>query len=304
MSVHDPSGKFTRMNQIHASFHDFVCYLAYEQATGIQVFWFEFLNENLTPQEIEQSFQNLNQIKSISSPYILNVLDVWKTTTPPRFIVITEAIQGPFLCDYVKTLNPVPTRSILKWFKQIALAVQALHKSQYHFAHGQLTMKNIILKTTTGSIKLRLYLTVISCRHISSSTLSVDIYKSPERLNGVISPATDIWSLGIILLELLGDGRPYDECLTPIDLVNSISQHKLPKSIESVRKKNPAAEDLICKCLQPEMFRINIDQLLAHPLLQDNPSPSPQKPIQLLDLSNENSQEKKQDNQDFILNIT
>lgn len=293
-STNDPSGKFIKINQVHASYHDFVCYLAYEQATGLQVFWYEFLNENLSPEKRQSAFQRLSQVKNISSQYILNILDVWQTNNPPRFVVITEATQNPSLSEYMKTIVKPPVPKVIKWFKQIALSVQALHKSPQQIVHGRLSMNTITLKASTGAIKVRLSLTDISNRTISPSSLNIDIYKAPERIRGVISPANDIWSLGIILTELLGNGvRPYDECQTPFDLIRAISQHKHPDSLAAI--KGTPAFDLISKCLQPEMFRISIDEVLAHPALQEIVSPQPplttQPGIQILVANNNQPQE-------------
>lgn len=310
MSEKDQSSRFTRMNQVFSSYHDYVCYLALEQETGLQVFWYEFINDNLTEEEQQSAFQQLSKAKQINSPHLLNILAVWMTSVPPRFVVITEATQSPSLADYLRTIDTPPLfRTIVKWFKFLAQAVQALHKSPLRITHGEISLHSAYIKPSTGTLKLRLPLTNLSSRIISSSSLDIDAYKSPDRLRGNIEQSNDIWSLGIAFLQLITGKMPYEEMKTPQDLINAISQSILPQSLNSVQ--NPQAVDLIKKCLAPQMFRINIDQLLAHPVFQEQSAPT-QNPlgnadIQILfenDTPNRSQTDLGQSNTDHILDIT
>ena len=295
----DQPAKFTKINELHSSYHDFVCYLGYEQATGLQVFWYEFLNDSLSQEDIQESLQMLNNVKNnISNQYILKVLDVWTTSNPSRTVVITEATQALSLADYLKSLEaPLPPRTMLKWFRHLAYAVQALHNSSLQITHGRINLQNVFIKPTNGTVKLRLPLTELSKRKLPISSLNLDIYKAPERLRGVIKPSNDIWALGIILLELMTHTKPYSEYKTPFDLIQAISQHIRPESINSVNI--PAVADLIKACLQPEMFRISIDALIQHPAFDEITSPQPplnSPAISQILVSNENKEPSTQNN--------
>ena len=259
--IKDPNGRFVRINQVKGSYHDFVCYLGVEQSTGIQVFWYEFINEKLSEKEREESFQTLSKVKDVRCPILLNIIDLWKTNLPPAFVVITEAAQFPSLPGYMKSIDSRPSqRNLLKWFKNLATGVQALH--HLNIWHGSLSLSKVFIKPGTGNVKLSLPLSTLSGRKTSPSSINLDVYNSPERLRGIKSLSNDIWSLGIILIELLTGEEPYNEVKTPEELFNSIVQIKPPRSIAKV--ESPQARDLIDKCLTDEKSRINIDMLLSH----------------------------------------
>lgn len=273
--IKDPKGRFVRINQVKGSYHDYVCYLGVEQTTGIQVFWYEFINEKLSEKEQEESFQNLLKVKDIRCPILLNIIDLWKTNTPPAFVVITEAAQFPSLPGYMKMIESRPSqRNLIKWFKNLATGIQVLH--HLNIWHGSLSLSKVFIKPGTGTVKLSLPLSTLSGRKTAPSSINLEMYNAPERLRGIKSLSNDIWSLGIILIELLTGEEPYNEVETPEDLFNVLIEIKPPRSIDKV--ESPQARDLIEKCLTDEKSRIDIDALLAHSLfsMPDQPSEFPQ----------------------------
>lgn len=263
--------KFVRMDQAFASYHDYICYLGVEVDSGLQVFWYEFINDNMPSSDIEKGFNQLQKAKKVNSPYLLNILSVWQSSVPARFYVITESTQAPSLFDYILLIgsSPLP-HTLIKWFKLLCLAVKSLHSDQ--IAHGTINLRNIYIKTSTGSLKLRLPLTVLSNRAISYPSINISQYTSPERLNGVFEPCIDIWSLGICLLELLTQQAAYSECQNPQELVSTICSFTLPQSINLV--KNKVASDLIRSCLSPANSRPNINQILESPIFIETPQTS------------------------------
>lgn len=262
----DPNGRFVRMDQVKGSYNDYVCYLGVEQSTGIQVYWYEFMNDKLPEKDRDEAFQNLSKAKNIPCPILLNILDLWKTSVPPKFIVITEAAQSLSLVEYMRTIDSRPSkRNLLKWFKNLATAVSALH--HLNIRHGSLSLNKVFIKPGTGVVKLRLPLTTLSGRVTSPSSITLEKYNAPERLKGKKSLSNDIWALGIILIELLTGEEPYKETKTPQELFAALVNNKAPDLINSI--DSASARDLISKCLQPDSFRITIDEVLAHPVFSE-----------------------------------
>lgn len=258
--------KFNRLNQVFASYHDYVCYFGLEVNTGLQVFYYEFINDNMPASEIEKGFNQLQRAKKVNSPYLLNILSVWQSSVPARYYVITETAQTTSLFDYIHSIGSTPPqRTLIKWFKLLSLAVQALHTD--HIAHGSINLHNIFIKTSSGSLKLRFPFTWLSCRNIPSSSININQYTSPERLDGIFEPCIDIWSLGICLLELLTLQPAYSECQTPQELISTISSFTPPQSLSLVQNK--AAETLIRWCLSPATSRPNINQVLENQIFTE-----------------------------------
>ena len=59
-----------------------------------------------------------------------------------------------------------------------------------------------------------------------------------------------------------------EEMKTPIELIDALVNHKMPESLSKV--KHLGALELIKKCLQPELFRVNINELLTDPIFAEN----------------------------------
>ena len=263
-----PNFKYKKTNQILASYNDFVCYYAIEKETLVQVFWYEFVNDTLKPEEQINAFKVLNQVKSIQSPYLMNILDVGMIKSPPRFIVITEGIEGPFLSDYLKQIvaHP-PPKIIMKWFKTLVNAVSSLHLSPLEIVHGNITPSIVFINPSNGFLKLRMPFSGLSGRLKTKFSVDFDVYKAPERLRGIISPSNDIWSLGILLLELLTHKPAYEEYNNPIDLFDAIVAYVQPLSLKEI--SNIKLKNLIEECLKPEMFRLKMSELLNSNFLTD-----------------------------------
>jgi len=56
---------------------------------------------------------------------------------------------------------------------------------------------------------------------MTSVVLGTSAYMSPEAFRGDISTKIDVFSFGVVLLELLTGLAPYDECRTGCDLVRN-----------------------------------------------------------------------------------
>ena len=269
METPKPPPRFTKLNQVRASHHDIVCNFGLDQENCVQTFWYECINDELSDEEIAIGFQTLNEAKKIKCPFLMNILDVSQVIKPSRFIVITEATDSPSLAMYIRQLvSPPPDKTIIRWFKNLAIAVQALHNSPMKITHGFVSLHNVYFRTTPANLKLLLPITTLSNRSISPQSLDIDPYTAPERILGTISQANDIWSLGICFLELLTREPAYNELKTPIELIDALATHKLPESLSKV--KHPGALDLIKRCLQPELFRININDILQDPIFAEN----------------------------------
>ena len=269
MEQEPPASRFARKDQVYASYHDYVCYLALDRTTGVQVFWYEFINTALAPEQQEVAYRRLVDAKRINSKYLLQILEVRRETN--KFIVVTEATQSPSVYDYLRTLDSPPLlKTLLKWFKLACLAVQALHKADV--VHGSLSLHSCYLKPSTGGFKMRLPLTSLSLRCIPPCALNVDEYKAPEQLSGVKAKSNDIWALGIALLEMVTHQTAYSECKTPHDLISALAGYQMPEALKLVEKQEVAA--LIRACLAPESSRPTIDALLSHPVMTENVSQS------------------------------
>lgn len=73
---------------------------------------------------------------------------------------------------------------------------------------------------------------------MTSVVLGTSAYMSPEAFRGDISVKIDVFSFGVVLLELLTGLTPYDENRVGCDLVFKLyyNMHKNPKDISGVNR--------------------------------------------------------------------
>ena len=125
-----------------------------------------------------------------------------------------EYIEGEPVTDYCRTLCAVEDR--LRIFRGVCEAVQFAH--QHLIIHRDIKPSNVLVKTD-GTVKL---LDFGIAKQLEDSEQPVEqtltalhpmtlAYASPEQIRGKpLGMQTDIYSLGVILYEILTEARPFD----------------------------------------------------------------------------------------------
>jgi WNK lysine deficient protein kinase len=230
---------------------------------------YEFINDCLSPEQQDFFFKQLSDAQSIQSRFLLRIQSVTFQAAPPRFIVVTEAMQGPPLSEYLHGMkNPLPLCTCLKWFHSLCDAVQALHDA--NVVHGGISLRTAFLIQRTGIVKLKMPLTMLSGRPSPSCAIDLNQYTAPETLRGVRSRANDIWSLAITLLEMVTNQSAYAECRNASMLTAALVEYRKPEALKLVQDRQVA--DFLEACLAPEDVRPTIAEVLNHPIQTECPS--------------------------------
>ncbi|MEN6452185.1 MAG: bifunctional serine/threonine protein kinase/MFS transporter [Thermoguttaceae bacterium] len=164
-----------------------------------------------------------------------------------------EYIDGQSLAERVGSVSP---QDAVRLVAIVARAVEHLH--QQGIIHRDLKPSNILIDaegqpyvTDFGLAKVFLPGSDATATGIIAGTPS---YMAPEQASGrraAISPATDVYSLGAILYELL-TGVPPFRAETPIDTLMEVLSGD-PRKPRSINAKIPIGLELIClKCLSKE----------------------------------------------------
>jgi serine/threonine-protein kinase len=187
--------------------------------------------------------------RGIEHPNICRVLDVGQHGALPYFTM--PFVEGTPLSKHVGQPGPPAAAVDLVW--QLAGALAAMHLRG--LMHRDLKPSNVMLRPDGSPVLMDFGLT----RRISGTArmtgtgqmIGTPHYMSPEQVRGDrdIGAATDIWSLGVILYELLTGRLPFDVGDNLMALFHQI--FSVP----------PAAPSTICAALSPELERICLKAL-------------------------------------------
>ena len=180
---------------------------AFEQQVALKL-----LRRGLDTDDILARFRAERQIlASLSHPNIARLLD-GGATDEGRPYVVMERVDGRPITEYCAVHRlPVPER--LRLFVQVARAVQYAH--QRRVVHRDLKPANILV-TADGQVRLldfgiaKLLDPAQPALHTRTGIcLLTPEYAAPEQLRAEpVTPATDVYQLGLLLFELLTGTRP------------------------------------------------------------------------------------------------
>ena len=179
----------------------------YRQQVAIKL-----INPGLGGETIRRRFRNEMQILAdLNHPNIARLFDGGETADGVPYLVM-EYVEGSPINQYCDE-QKVSTEQRLKLFSTVCAAVQYAH--QHLVIHRDIKPGNILV-TSEGLPKLVDFgIAKLLDRDKSNATATAmsfmtPEYASPEQVRGVsVTTATDIYSLGVVLYELLSGRLPY-----------------------------------------------------------------------------------------------
>ncbi|XP_064612765.1 MAP kinase-activated protein kinase 5-like isoform X2 [Liolophura sinensis] len=211
-----------------------------------------------------------------------------------RLLVVMELMQGGELFDKISHSKYFTEKLAAKYMHQIAHAVQRCHS--LNIAHRDLKPENLLLKDSSeaAGIKLsdfgfakiddgNLKTPHFTPYYVAPEVLQAQSYQQQRRQGVIVTskPYTydkscDMWSLGVILYIMLCGYPPfYSE--TPSRQITDVMKKKIISgeyefSEDDWLSISPEAKDVVRRLLHVDpSMRLNIDDLLSHPWLNDAP---------------------------------
>src|SRR5699024_4168443 len=126
--------------------------------------------------------------------------------------MVMEYVDGPNLKEYIQKNSPLDLNEIIRIMDQILSAVALAHK--HNVIHRDLKPQNILMDKCSN-IKIADFGIAVALNQSSitqtNSVMGSVHYMSPEQTRGgMVTKQSDIYSLGIILYELITGTVPFN----------------------------------------------------------------------------------------------
>ncbi len=203
----------------------------YRRQVAVKLLWPGLLNT-----EIVRRFRRERQIlANLDHPNVAKLFDGGTTEEGWPYFVM-EYVAGQPITEYCNARR-LSVAERLRLFQQVCAAVQYAHQTL--IIHRDLKPGNILV-TEDGTAKLLDFgiaklldpaRHAVTAQPTTNALMMTPDYASPEQMRGeAITTASDVYSLGILLYELLTGGHPYQ-----------IKDRSLPELVRVVCEQEPEA---------------------------------------------------------------
>ena len=229
-------------------------YLAHDMIldrdVAVKMLRLDFANDD---EFIRRFHREAQSATSLAHPNIVSIYDVGEEDS--IYYIVMEYVFGQTLKQYIQQHSPLQVDRVQDIMKQLTSAIS--HAHQNHIIHRDIKPQNILIdpngnvKITDFGIAMAMSATSITQ---TNSVLGSVHYLSPEQARGgMANRKSDIYSLGIVMFELLTGRLPFSG-----ESAVSIALKHLQSETPSVRRWNPnipqSIENIVLKATAKDPF--------------------------------------------------
>ncbi|PQD95908.1 serine/threonine protein kinase [Pradoshia eiseniae] len=221
-----------------------------DRDVAVKILRMDFSNDD---EFIKRFHREAQSATSLTHQNIVSIYDVGEEDG--IYYIVMEYVDGMTLKQYIQAFSPIPVEKVLDIMTQITSALALAH--QNHIVHRDIKPHNVLIdhednvKITDFGIATALSATSITQ---TNSVLGSVHYLSPEQARGgMANKKSDIYSLGIVMFELLTGRLPFSG-----ESAVSIALKHLQSDTPSPKRWNPAipqsVENIVLKATAKDPF--------------------------------------------------
>ncbi len=213
--------------------------------------------------------REIHLARRVTHPNVCRIFDLFRhqpegTARPVTFLSM-ELLRGQTLADRLRRGGPMSTSEAAPIVRQMAAALEAAHRVDV--IHRDFKSANVMLVpgkdageaarvVVTDFGLARLSETgegsTVSAASITGGMVGTPAYMAPEQVTGgAITPATDIYALGIVLYEMVTGKLPFEGDTPLATAVKRVKDPPTPPR-RHVPELDPVWESAILRCLERE----------------------------------------------------
>lgn len=188
----------------------------------------------------------------LEHPNIVNIYDVG--SQEGMYYIVMEYVEGITLKTYIEKKGQLSFKEAISIAIQVGRGIEAAHNK--NIIHRDIKPQNIII-STEGKVKVTDF---GIARAATSNTINSDVmgsvhYSSPEQArNGFVDGKSDIYSLGIVMYEMVTGRVPFDGDTTVAVAIQHLQEEMVAPS--AYAPELPVSlEKIIIKCTQKNADR-------------------------------------------------
>lgn len=213
------------------------------------------------PVAVERFKREINIARRITHPNVSRIYDlgIHRSATETMFLTM-EFLSGPTLHSHLKTNGPMTENEAAVIADQIAAGLTAAHEAGV--IHRDFKTANVIL--VNGSGRPRAVVTDFGLARPATTedgmhslsdadaVVGTPAYMAPEQVQGLkLTPASDIYSFGIVLYEMVTGVRPFEGDTPLSTAVRRLTELPVPP-VNLKPDLDPVWNDAILRCLERE----------------------------------------------------
>ncbi|RZM99410.1 serine/threonine-protein kinase, partial [Streptomyces alfalfae] len=170
----------------------------------------ETLSDTEAAQQRERTLREARAVAQLRHPHIVVVHDVVEHAEQPY--IVMELIEGGSLARQIGRTGPLDAQTVARMGIDLLGALSTAHEAG--ILHRDLKPANVLVERAGG----RVVLTDFGIAQVSGATTLTEVgsfvgspeYTAPERIAGErTGPASDLWSLGALLVTALAGESPF-----------------------------------------------------------------------------------------------